>query len=324
MEKQGLISVIIPIYQVEKELPRCLESLLAQTYSNFELLLIDDGSKDGCFQVMEEYARKDERIRIFQKENGGVSSARNMGLEQARGEYICFVDPDDWVASKYLEWLHQAVVQSGTQMAFCRFERVNQEGYAFHLPEQMPDPILMEIEQYSIWGQDACMQCWRIIADAELFQDIRFRTNLAIGEDSLLAMQLMVKAQRFACLPCVLYAYWMRSDSAFNQQFTMKQYTEAEAWEEIYALAQNRGGLLERTVEEKLAFAYSHVYYRMAHSPYADEAKQEELVRRIRKHWRAVLRVPSRLAREKGKMLMMIICPQFGRLLWRIGTRMKK
>ena len=324
MEKQGLISVIVPIYQVEKELPRCLNSLLAQTYSDFELLLIDDGSKDGCFRVMEEYARKDKRIRIFQKENGGVSSARNLGLEQARGEYVCFVDADDWVAPQYLEWMYQTIIQTGLRMVFCRFSQVEQDGFVFDLPEQSPEPILIEVDQYSVWGQNTCQQCWQIMADAELFQDVRFKTNLALGEDSLLTMQLMLKAERVACVPCALYAYWKRRDSAFNQSFTIKQYTEVDAWEEIYTLTRDRGHILKKTVEENLARVYAHVYYRMAHSPYADQAKQKELIRKIREHWRAVLRVPSRLKREKGKMLMMMTCPSLGRFLWRIGTRMKK
>lgn len=85
------ISVIVPVYNVEKELPRCIESLLTQTYSNFELLLINDGSSDGSPEIMERYAEKDPRIRTLHKKNGGVSSARNRGLEQAKGEYVCFV-----------------------------------------------------------------------------------------------------------------------------------------------------------------------------------------------------------------------------------------
>ena len=89
------ISGIVPVYNVEKELPRCIESLLTQTYSNFELLLINDGSSDGSPEIMERYAEKDPRIRTLHKKNGGVSSARNRGLEQAKGEYVCFVDADD-------------------------------------------------------------------------------------------------------------------------------------------------------------------------------------------------------------------------------------
>lgn len=112
------ISVIVPVYNVEKELPRCIESLLTQTYSNFELLLINDGSSDGSPEIMERYAEKDPRIRTLHKKNGGVSSARNRGLEQAKGEYVCFVDADDVVASCYLEWLAGQYKKAGFLLQF--------------------------------------------------------------------------------------------------------------------------------------------------------------------------------------------------------------
>lgn len=97
-----LISVIVPVYNVEKYLSRCIDSILAQTFTDFELLLIDDGSKDKSGEICDEYALKDNRIRVFHKENGGVSSARNIGLDNAMGEWICFCDSDDYVRSDYL------------------------------------------------------------------------------------------------------------------------------------------------------------------------------------------------------------------------------
>lgn len=103
------ISVIVPVYNVEKYLPRCIDSILAQTFTNFELLLIDDGSKDRSSEICNEYANKDSRIRFFHKDNGGVSSARNLGLENAEGEWICFVDSDDKVSSDYLKHMTNAI-----------------------------------------------------------------------------------------------------------------------------------------------------------------------------------------------------------------------
>ena len=100
-EKSPLISVIVPVYKVEKYLPACLDSLLAQTYRNFELIVVNDGSPDDCWQIMQRYAAQDARVRIFNKENGGVSSARNFGLDVARGEYIGFVDSDDLVQLRH-------------------------------------------------------------------------------------------------------------------------------------------------------------------------------------------------------------------------------
>lgn len=102
---QPKISVIVPVYNAEKWLRRCVDSILAQTYTDFELLLVDDGSTDGSGAICDEYATLDARIRPFHKPNGGVSSARNLGLDNARGEWICFVDSDNWMAKNSLESL---------------------------------------------------------------------------------------------------------------------------------------------------------------------------------------------------------------------------
>ena len=96
------ISVIVPVYKVEEYLPQCIDSILAQTFTDFELLLVDDGSPDRCGEICEEYAGKDTRIRVFHQQNSGVSAARNIGLQHAKGTYIVFVDSDDWVSTDYL------------------------------------------------------------------------------------------------------------------------------------------------------------------------------------------------------------------------------
>ena len=97
-----MISVIVPIYKVEKYLRRCVDSILNQSYTDFELLLIDDGSPDGCPQICDEYAQQDTRVRVFHKPNGGLSDARNYGLDRMKGEYVSFIDSDDYVGPDYL------------------------------------------------------------------------------------------------------------------------------------------------------------------------------------------------------------------------------
>ena len=123
-QKQPLISIIIPVYNVERYLPECLDSLLAQTYQNFELLCVNDGSSDSSQSILEQYARKDSRVRVFCKKNGGVSSARNFGLEQAKGEYIGFVDSDDFVLPRFLERMQQAMDAEKAKIAVCGFRKV--------------------------------------------------------------------------------------------------------------------------------------------------------------------------------------------------------
>ena len=105
MEKNPLISVIVPIYDVESYLPKCVESVLRQTYTNLEIILVDDGSPDNSGKICDDFAARDPRVRVIHKENGGLSSARNAGLDAAHGEYITFLDSDDWIAEDAYEHL---------------------------------------------------------------------------------------------------------------------------------------------------------------------------------------------------------------------------
>ena len=113
------ISIIVPVYNAEKYLHRCVDSILAQTFTDFELLLINDGSKDNSGKICDEYAAKDPRVRVFHKENGGVSSARNMGLDNAKGEWVTFVDSDDWLVHNIYEKMLHKLVEENADLCLC-------------------------------------------------------------------------------------------------------------------------------------------------------------------------------------------------------------
>ena len=115
------ISVIVPVYKAEKYIRRCVDSILAQTFTDFELLLVDDGSPDNSGAICDEYAARDSRVKVFHKENGGVSSARQMGLDNSLGEYVIHADPDDWVEPDMLQELYSEAQQSGADMVICDF-----------------------------------------------------------------------------------------------------------------------------------------------------------------------------------------------------------
>ncbi len=116
------ISVIVPVYNVERYLPRCIDSILSQTFTDFQLILIDDGSPDACGRICDEYAARDPRIGVIHQDNGGVSSARNRGLDVAQGEYVCFVDPDDIIFPCYLETLIATAQSSGSDLIVCGYQ----------------------------------------------------------------------------------------------------------------------------------------------------------------------------------------------------------
>ena len=141
MEKEDLISIVIPVYKVEKYLEKCVESVINQTYKNLEILLVNDGSPDNCPKICDEYAQKDNRIKVIHKENGGLSDARNAGIDVAAGKYIAFVDSDDYVSNDYIEYMYNLIKEYNTQMATCETEVINAEKNKVIKPREFEENI---------------------------------------------------------------------------------------------------------------------------------------------------------------------------------------
>ena len=176
------ISIIIPIYKAEKYLQKCIESVLTQTFTNFELLLIDDGSPDKCGFICDEYAKKDNRITVFHRDNGGVSNARNLGLENAKGKWITFIDADDWVDSMYLEHLLEGKEYQFATMGFKYCAKIAQkiEHEIFK-----DDDLYKFFERYVTTPIEGCVWAKLLLLEIINKNKIKFDSNLSFGEDNL-------------------------------------------------------------------------------------------------------------------------------------------
>ena len=128
IDNAPLVSIIVPIYKVEKYLPTCIDSIISQTYKNIEILLVDDGSPDNCGRICDEYAVKDNRIHVFHEANKGVSVARNIGLDNANGEWISFIDPDDYIDNDFIEYLVSIMHSTGADISYCGYRYLDEEG----------------------------------------------------------------------------------------------------------------------------------------------------------------------------------------------------
>lgn len=218
MNRQPEISIIIPVYKVEKYLPYCIESVLAQSFTDYELLLIDDGSPDYCGKICDEYARKDERIQVFHQQNSGVSAARNKGMDEARGSYVTFVDSDDWVGEDYLQALYDAlpdkvsrgVVIEGITRVYPdkRIQRMQLPGnMQFLVPEVYR--LLTEYSDGNIGYSASKLYSLSLIKEYHLY----FSPELSLLEDMLFMYDYILHAD-FVVLKDV-YHYFYRS--AYSQ-----------------------------------------------------------------------------------------------------------
>lgn len=189
---EPLISVIIPIYNMEHYLARCLDSVISNSYSQLELLCVDDGSTDSSLELLHRYAEKDSRIHIIAKENGGVASARNIGIERSQGEYLAFIDPDDFIHPQYFELLMAALRASDSDYAICDVRQVFDVDLPLkmeHLtlfPENLKELVVYNAFTYGIYF--SC--CYARLIRKELVSSLRFNEAFRIGEDTLFSLSL--------------------------------------------------------------------------------------------------------------------------------------
>lgn len=224
-----MISVIVPIYKVEKYLKRCVNSLLNQSYSDFELILVDDGSPDNCGNICEEYAVKDKRIRVVHKRNGGLSDARNAGLRIAKGEYIAFVDSDDWVATNYLETLLKVIELTDSDICECEVLKTTgeienykkkDEKYTSYSSEKALELLICDkiLHQY-VWNKLYKRSC---------LKDIPFVVG-KINEDEFWTYQVFGNARQITKISNVLYYYFQREGSIMGNHYNLKRLDALEA-----------------------------------------------------------------------------------------------
>ena len=206
-----MISVIIPVYGVEQYLPKCVDSVLGQTYRDLEVILVDDGSPDDCPALCDAYKKKDPRVRVIHKPNGGLSDARNAGLDAARGDIIGFVDSDDWIAPDMYESLYAALLEHDADIAVCNFSYVNQRKNALCTAGVMHEMILENGDATKLLLEDSILQnyVWNKLYDARLWAGIRFPVGQKF-EDINTTYKLFEKSRRCVLLPKVGYYYLVR------------------------------------------------------------------------------------------------------------------
>ena len=225
IETKARITVVVPIYKVEAYLKKCVDSILSQSYSNLEIILVDDGSPDNCPKLCDEYAQADERIRVIHKENGGLSSARNAGIEIATGEYISFVDSDDYIEINMIELLYEGIVRYDSDIAICNHYVEKKERLLMELPPVDKEWVYTSREATKLLLEDVVIKnyAWDKLYKTELFRKVRYpigRNYEDIGTTYLLFQQ----ANRICQLQGYEYYYQMREDSISNHGSIHKWY----------------------------------------------------------------------------------------------------
>lgn len=289
--KKPMISIVVPVYNVEKYLNRCIESIINQTFNNIEIILVDDGSTDSSGNICDEYKKIDSRIKVIHKENGGLSDARNVGIENACGEWIGFVDSDDYIAENMYEQLYCLIRKYNADIAICGVKDIY-EGNAIIQNKK--------IEEFACSGKEALELtlkgkqlagsiCNKLIHKKWLY-NLKFLKDKTY-EDAFITPELLLSVDTVACTTLSLYNYWHRIDSITTEEFSLKRLDVIEAYEYTKDVILERCPELIDVAQFRLYWAYFVVIDSILlsenykHNPY-----YSLISRYLKREWRHIIK----------------------------------
>ena len=308
-----LISVIVPVYRVEEYLERCVKSILSQTYENLEVILVDDGSPDQCPAICDACAEKDARVKVIHQENKGLSGARNAGIDAASGEYLAFVDSDDYVSPHFIEELYQLLQDTGCAIGQCRFSYVKGDG----LVEEGDSAFCIyrgESLMEQLYGPEEKATCfvvaWNKLYRAELFKETGIRyPEGRIHEDEATTYRLFHEAKKLAFLDRALYGYYTENGGSITSVFSAKRLQWLTAHEERIAFFKKNGyEKLLPAAYRKLCDACITFFFRCTEQVKDAEELKKELRKRLETYrangaaWIAALPLKTRMGYELFSM----------------------
>lgn len=277
-----LISVIIPVYKVEAYLTACVESVLAQTYQNIEIILVDDGSPDRCPELCDDLAVRDSRVRIIHKKNGGLSSARNAGIESAQGEYLAFLDSDDLWSPRFLECLLDSIQTVDADFAVCLFQRFREQPDTDSAIGSTPVELARDAAFSCLFDHrnENMVVAWNKLYRRTLFQTIRYPEG-RIHEDEAIIHELIGASRRVAWLEEVHYFYRETPNSITNSRFSPKRLDAVWSKEQRIAWFEIQG-MHELADQTRIAAMSMMMYlYRCALADRADRKTSSDCRRQL-------------------------------------------
>lgn len=310
MKREPIISIIVPVYNVEKYLCRCIDSILAQTIKNYELILVDDGSTDNSGKICDDYQKKKEQIVVIHKENGGLSSARNAGINIASGKYLGFVDSDDFIDNDMYEFLYNNIIKEDAEMSVCgsfdcydgKISKILNSYYKVMNQEEAIKCIL----DGKIAGASACNKLYK----REIFNDIRYPIGKT-SEDAFVIIELLMKCNKIVISSKQKYYYFHRENSITTCKFTKAQFDVIEAYFNNYNLVCKHYPQIQNIALERLLWSYFITLDRMIASNMCGEYKEKrkEIVQYLRKHCMTVFK--SSILTKSRKLSMLVLLLSF-------------
>lgn len=323
--REALISIVVPIYNVEKYLSRCIDSILNQTYRNLELILVDDESPDGCGNICDEYQKKDSRIRVIHQKNRGLSGARNAGIDIATGEYIGFVDSDDYIAPQMYESLLKLNIDNDAQIAICgRYYEFEDGRRLIRYNEKEETIVMTNIEAITRMNSFSSfdMAAWDKLYKRELFEGIRYPEG-KLSEDYFIIYKLFERAHRIVFNPKPLYFYLQRTNSISRNKKINFDFIEASRSQMDYLLP--KYPQLEDVLTSAYASANMTVYnFHIKNKVKCEKEVKNELKKQVKKYIRNIKRNAAFPKIKKMQAYLFVYCTILYDLMFVVLRKIKE
>ena len=320
-----LLSIIVPVYNVEKYIERCIKSILNQSFTNFELILVDDGSPDNCGKICDEYKKKDSRIKVIHKKNGGLSDARNVGIERAKGEYIAFVDSDDFINKYMYEILYKNAKKWDADISICNFKMVCEN-------DRIDEDISVICEDAKVYGRNEALNklysnenlqfivAWNKIYKKELFLNIRYDYGKC-HEDEFIIHKLIYNANKIAYCPSEMYYYLQRNNSIMNLEFSIHRLDIIEALDKRMEFFRENNLLELEYRTQNLYLNYFLKYYYKTKHELKNKSKAREIKKVFKKNYKYLYKNPHYSINGKLLWIIFIISPGLFYLIFKVKDK---
>ncbi|MGM0167266.1 hypothetical protein IGI39_002246 [Enterococcus sp. AZ135] len=301
------ISIIVPVYNVEKYLNKCVDSILNQTFKDFELILVDDGSPDNSGLICDEYAKKDSRVKVIHKENGGLSDARNAGIDVAKGKYLGFIDSDDYISEDMYEFLYTNIVKEDADLSICGIYDV----YKGKAPKILPqyrevctkEETMKMVLDATLISVHAVNKLYR----KQLFKNVRYPIG-KITEDAAVIFKILDQCDKVIVDTTQKYFYFHRDDSISSKKFSYRDLDTIEIWNSNEEWISTKVPSLYEEVHTRVCWAYFIVLDKLVLSKESKENKEQiVLIRNILKNNLLFILKNKRFQKTRKISLIMLL-----------------
>ncbi|MBO0470858.1 glycosyltransferase [Enterococcus sp. DIV0242_7C1] len=317
------ISIIVPVYKVEQYLDKCVKSILAQTFQDFELILVDDGSPDRSGEMCDEYAKADQRITVIHQENGGLSAARNTGIEVAKGRYLGFVDSDDYIMEDMYELLYNNLKREDADLATVGFLDVYAGKEPVIKEKKYIVTDMVGAAKIMFEGKLSTISATNKLYKREIFDHVRYPVGM-ITEDAAVILDVLEETKKVVIDTSQKYCYFHRENSISSNHFTHKDLDMIKAWEDNEARVVAKYPELVNVAHTRVCWAYFTVLDKMMNSPLTNEdmETQRQIIKFLRSNFTFVLKNQYFTKSRKIAMFALKIHPYLYKLLSRFESRM--